>query len=98
MDNLFFKTELKSAGDEIDLISARWKYALVLVGLAMLHDEAKKPKAREEGRKEEENGQTIEARIEHFTRALAPVLLPMIDSLGALELDALATVASGEAT
>jgi len=98
MDNLFFKTELKSAGDEIDLVSARWKYALILVGLAMLHDEAKKPRVREEGRKEEENGQTIEARAEHFTRALAPVLLPMIDSLGALEIEALSTVASGEAT
>lgn len=99
MDNLFFKTELKSAAsDEIDLTAARWKYALVLVGLAMLHDEAKKPKVSEDSKRDEDNGPTIETRVEKFTRAIAPVLLPMIESLGALEADSLSTVASGEAT
>ena len=100
MDNLFVKSELKTAGDEIDLIRARWRYALVLVGLALLHDDAKTPKSKTE-ENESENGKEhdIQSKIEHFTRALAPVILPMIDSLGALDLDAaLAITASGEAT
>jgi hypothetical protein len=96
MDNLFLKTELKAAGDEIELIRARWQYGLVLVGLALLHEDAKKSKTDEV--KEEENGQTIEVQIESVTRALAPVLLPMIDALGALEVEnVLAATASGEA-
>src|SRR5947208_117858 len=78
--------------------SARWRYAMGLVGLALLNDEAKSPKGRSEEVKEEEAGQTIEAKVERFTRALAPVLLPMIDALGALELEnVLAATASGEA-
>ena len=98
MDNLFLKSELKGTGDEIDLIKARWRYALVLVGLALLHDNAKKAKQQVEEGKEDEANQDIEKKVEHLTRALAPVLLPMIDSLGALEMDSvLATTGSGEA-
>lgn len=99
MDNVFLKSELKSCGDEIDLVRARWRYALVLVGLALLHEDSKKPKlVIEEQKEKEDEGQSVEARVEQLTRALAPVLLPMIDSLGALELDtALAATASGEA-
>lgn len=98
MDNVFLKTELKAAGDEIELVRARWRYSMVLVGLALLHDEAKKPKKKSEEVKEEESGQTIEKRVERLTRALAPVILPMIESLGALELDQVLTAtASGEA-
>jgi hypothetical protein len=98
MDNISLKTELKVAGDEIELIRARWRYSMVLVGLALLHDEAKKPKKKSEEVREEESGQTIENRVERFTRALAPVILPMIESLGALELDqVLAVTTSGEA-
>jgi hypothetical protein len=93
---------LKTAGCEIDLIRARWRYALVLIGLALLHDDAKTPKLKaEQNENEDENGndQDIQSKIEHFTRALAPVILPMIDSLGALDLDAaLTATASGEAT
>jgi hypothetical protein len=48
---------------------------------------------------EDENGETIEERVATLTRAIAPILLPMISSLGALELEeALAATASGEAT
>ncbi len=102
MDNLFLRSELKSGGDQVDLIRARWKYSLVLVGLALLHDDAQAKKAKKDGEvpsQDEEDGESIEVRVGNFTRALAPVLLPMIDSLGALEADAaLAATTSGEAT
>jgi hypothetical protein len=103
MDNLFLKSELKSGGDEIEMIRARWKYGLVLIGLALLHDESQakkvKTESEQDGGQDEENGDSVEKRVERLTRAIAPVLLPMINSLGALELEeAMAAVSSGEAT
>jgi hypothetical protein len=101
MDNVFLKSELKSTSEELEVLKARWKYALVLVGLALLHDEAQNKKYRNQDQNPENsengNGETIETRIERFTKALAPVVLPMINSLGALDLEiALAMTASGE--
>lgn len=49
MDNLYLKTELKIAGPaEIELTNARFKYGMVLVGLALLHQhtqDQKKPRS-----------------------------------------------------
>jgi len=101
MDNLYLKSELKAGGDEVEMIRARWKYGLVLIGIALLHDDAqaKKRQSETEQAEEEETGETIENRVESLTRAIAPVLLPMISSLGALELEeALKATASGEVT
>jgi hypothetical protein len=104
LDNVFFKSELKTGSDDADLLRARWKYGLVLIGLALLHDEAQKQKATESRQPGEENeedppAQSIEERVESFSRAVAPVLLPMINSLGGLDIEpAVAAVASGEAT
>jgi hypothetical protein len=101
MDNLYLKSELKAGGEEVEMIRARWKYGLVLMGIALLHDDlqARKRKDEKELSSEEESGETIEKRVEAFSRAMAPVLLPMISSLGALELEeALQASTSGEAT
>lgn len=103
MDNLFLKSELKAGTDEAEMICARWKYGLVLVGLALLHDDnqAKKTALVEDrdARDDEENIDSLERRVDRFTRAIAPVLLPMINSLGALELEeAMSAVGNGEAT
>ena len=45
MDNVFLKSELKSSKDAIELVQKRWQYALVLVGLALLHDDRQKGKS-----------------------------------------------------
>ncbi len=102
MDNVFLKSELKVGGEDLEVLKARWKYGLVLVGLALLHDEnqAKKPRNEEDAENADAgNGENIEKKIERFTKAVAPVLLPMINSLGALDMEgALAMTASGEDT
>jgi hypothetical protein len=71
-----------------------------LVGLALLHDDAQRQKpteARENG--DDETGPSIETRVEEFTKAVAPVLLPMINSLGSLDVEpAMASSGAGEAT
>lgn len=76
MDNKYLKTEQKGSPKiDPELLNARFKYGMVLVGLACLtHDE------KRDG-EEDENG-TIYDKIYFFTKALAPMLLPMIASLG----------------
>jgi hypothetical protein len=103
MDNLFLKSELKTGTNEAEMIRARWKYGLVLVGLALLHDDNQAKKTTlVEGHDlpdDEENTDSLERRVDRFTRAIAPVLLPMINSLGALELEeAMSAVGNAEAT
>ena len=100
MDNLFFKSEQKDSAGNADLLRARWKYGLVLVGLALLHDDAQRQEsAKSSENSEEETGPNIEKRVEEFTKAVAPVLLPMINSLGSLDAEpAMASSSAGEAT
>jgi hypothetical protein len=89
MDNMYLKTEEKSSGEPATLLASRFKYSLVLLGLALIHEDTKKTqdksKEGEEGDDSTEN--TLESRISSFTRAIAPVLLPMISSLAALDPD-----------
>ena len=59
---------------------------------------AGKVEAREE-KSDDEAEVNIEQRVAAFTQAVAPVLLPIIESLGALdESDLPSVVTSGEAT
>ena len=106
MDNLYLKTEIKPAHRDPEVTRARFTYGLVLLGLALVQEheaakaKAKKADAEEEEREEEDEGEAnIERRVAEFTRAVAPVLLPMIESLGDLDEDPTpAVVGSGEAT
>jgi hypothetical protein len=110
MDNVFLKTELKSTKDDIGLIHKRWQYSMVLVGLALLHEDRQQRKSNYDGGggiavngfrddTEEGNPETIEDKVAKVSIALAPVLLPMIDSLGSLDVDSTETAtSSAEAT
>ncbi len=88
-------------GEEVQLKTARFINGLALVGLAVLYDEEqRKTKSEKENdfRNAEVEEPNIEDRIEGFSRAVAPVLLPMIESLAALEVERAASVgATGEA-
>jgi len=99
VDNLYLKNELKSCGEEVQLKRARFVNGLVLVGLALLYEEERKKTGPEEessrGTAEEENN--IEDQVEMFTGAVAPVLLPMIESLSALEAEGTSVAATGDA-
>ncbi len=109
MDNLYLKTEIKSSKSDPRMINARFTYGMVLLGLALLQqDEVEKAKSTTK-RSIDENGDdepgeddaesNIEQKVAQFTQAVAPVLLPMIESLGDLDEDQVPTiVGSGEAT
>lgn len=84
MDNIHLQTEIKS-NPKIDpaLLEARYKYGMVLIGLALLKEFEKKEK--KENERENEN---IYQEISETTQAILPFLLPMISSLGEIEVEA----------
>ena len=91
IDNLYLNAELKSGSQDPEVTRARFMYGQVLLGLALLQHEAQAIKARapneENGGGEQTEDDNIEDRVELVSRAVAPVLLPMIDSLGSLDLE-----------
>jgi len=100
-DNLALKTEMKYSKQNSGLLWAKFKYANVLIGLAMLHADDfdnqpdsthKKTNSDYEKQNEQE---TVEDRIRHASSALAPILIPMIDQLSGLneeEMETLSTI------
>lgn len=101
IDNMYLKTELKSCALDSDLMRARFKYGMVLLGLGLLHDHEESKKQLIENGDNEEESKTIniEDKIKEFTKAVAPVLIPMISVLGELDLkESYVDASSGEAT
>ena len=83
VDNIHLLTELKAAKNtEIKVIEAKYKFGLVLIGIALLQGES-----NEIVDKDDEEGENIYDRISKITKAISPIIIPMIDSLGALELE-----------
>lgn len=53
------------------------KYGLVLIDLALLRDDEESKRVDDDNSdNEDENSDSIDKRVEHFMRAIAPVLLP----------------------
>jgi hypothetical protein len=78
MDNIHLRSEQKSESlKDSRLLGARYKYGMTLIGLAMLKDD----KSNE---KDDENNSIFE-KITCVTKAISPILLPMIAGLGELE-------------
>jgi hypothetical protein len=81
MDNICLLTEIK-AKSEIDakLLKERYKYALVLIGLALL-------KEHPNGKEQKEQDGDIFKGVSETTVKLSPIILPMISYLGELEIE-----------
>lgn len=89
VENVFLQTEQKASPVKADLLQARFKFGMVLVGLGLLRSSMGRGE-QDKDEEEDENGVTEvppEDLVARGTDALAPILLPMIDSLGELELD-----------
>jgi hypothetical protein len=84
MDNVFLLTEIKEK-TEIDprLLEARFKYGMVLFGMSLIQHFEKEAERESEIQK---NGVSIYDEIFSVSKAISPILLPMIASLGDLEL------------
>lgn len=88
MDNLYLRTEEKQSRIDAQLLEARFETGMVLIGLGLLHEYISSWKSShdEKSNDDEEGELDIYDRIEEVTKAIAPVLLPMIEHLGALDL------------
>jgi len=84
MDNIHLLTEQK-ANSPIDskLLDARYKYGMVLIGIALLKDHETKTTNSKISDEEED----VFSKILYVTKVISPILLPMIASLGDLEVD-----------
>lgn len=81
MDNVYLKHELKTAlKDDPKLLEARFKFALVLLGIGLLEYHNKNESERND------QTESIYDRIASVTTAISPMVLPMIASLGDLTL------------
>ena len=103
MDNHYLRHELRIGKLESDIIRARFKYGMVLLGLALIReniDRNEKIEKKEDQYIDENNSEdNIEDQVEGFAKAVAPVLLPIIDTLGSLDVDdEIIKNGSGEAT
>jgi len=101
VDNVYLKSEMKSGPAEPKLTEAKFVYGMVLIGLGLLRGDIKEEMLREvqEGQDGEPAKENIEDRVESVTRDVAPVLIPAIDHLGALDEESLSLADfSAEAT
>ena len=85
MDNEYLWTERRSTPKKKNLLDAQWRYGLVLFGLGLLREP--------EGDASEVAEQTDETeRVAATSDAIGPVLLPLINELGDLDLGDLTSV------
>jgi hypothetical protein len=81
VDNIHLLSEIKPAKSiEVQVIQAKYKFGLVLLGLALLNETNKQQKPDEQ-----EEMDTVFTTIEKVSKAVSPIIIPMIDTLGALE-------------
>ena len=78
VDNKYLKILQKESAVDPILIERQFIYGLVLIGLALLQDAERRPSA---GSGTEND---IDSIIRDTTRAIAPVLVPMLQAIGAL--------------
>jgi hypothetical protein len=88
VDNASLRSEQRAGRQERDLLESRFIYGVVLLGLGLLEQDAFRT-AVDGSTTEEKSEGNIDEAIERFSRGVAPVLLPMIESLGNLDLEAI---------
>jgi hypothetical protein len=96
----YLKYELKSGKDD-KVARTRFELALMLSGLALIHHErtSQKEPPHQSENEDFRRIETVEGQVAKVTQALAPFLLPMIDALGALDEEQVASSSrSGEST
>jgi hypothetical protein len=85
VDNIYLRTDMKTATQDPKVMEDKFVYANVLVGLALLQQEVEAEKQHPAVQDDATDGRsTVEERVLQTTQALAPFLLPMIDQLGNL--------------
>lgn len=83
IDNIHLLSEVKqSKSTEVQTLQAKYKFGLVLIGLAILNDDINMQNIDEDEEQVDKN-----KIVSNISRAISPVILPMIDALSALEIE-----------
>jgi hypothetical protein len=85
VDNRYLKVAQKETRTDPALLERQFIYGLVLLGLALLQDQRNGNDEDDDAPSDSEGG--VEALVARSTKAIAPILLPMIDAIGGLVLD-----------
>jgi hypothetical protein len=81
MDNIFLLSEIKIKSElDVKLLQGRYKYALILIGLALLKENSNIDETQNENK-------DIAKDVFQTTMKLSAIILPMISYLGELELE-----------
>jgi len=82
MDNIYLLSELKGAKDTTKdkLTKARYKYCMALIGLSALSYYKENDSNAETAENECDRGKSVE----QISEILAPIIIPMIDSMAEL--------------
>lgn len=94
MDNIYLLNELKTRINEQEIIKTRFEVAMVIIGLSLIqfYDKDKHAESADDKTSENKNGNSVEDKIEETTKALAPIILPLIDSVGSIDLETEQTI------
>lgn len=87
MDNVYLARELRAADQDPEVTRAQFELGLILLALALLHEDAESKKLGAETGEAEGRGLDIGAKIDYYSRAIAPFLVPIVRSLATLAVD-----------
>jgi len=86
IDNKYLLAEQKVSRSDPSLLRKQFTYGLVLVGMAILQDRQLEARRQMVDASAEEE-QPVEHLVATTTRAIAPILLPLIEAIGGLSAD-----------
>jgi hypothetical protein len=79
MDNIYLQHEIKSDVKSKGELEAYFKYGMALLGISLIYDD-------QQNRDEKERFEGLESRISEYSRAMGPIIIPMIKEFHNLDL------------
>lgn len=79
MDNIYLQHEIKGDVKSKVELEAYFKYGMALLGISVIYDD-------QQNKEEKERYEDIEGRISEYSRAMGPIIIPMIKEFHNLDL------------
>ncbi|WP_431123356.1 hypothetical protein [Flagellimonas flava] len=80
MDNVYLSYEIKDNIKEKELLESQYKYGMLLLGISLIYD------SKQNSNESSEVYEGVEDKIFEFSRAMSPMIIPMIQEFGDLDL------------
>lgn len=82
VDNIYLQNEIKGSRRDSKALTDCFVYGMTLLGMSLIHENMNKKKKRDDD--DDKGNDDIELKVKTFTKAVAPVLIPIIIDLGDL--------------